>query len=352
MKKVNLLSIILLSTVLMCYNCSKKNGETSFKVDDSKFKTKFFTTNKVDLLVLNPENKSVDSVIYMSNDFRIGSKKGLEKMIFDLKTQKFGFQNLQIKVFTDGNKEPETVYSKFEIVSNMQPKLLKFEIVNTYPHDTTSFTEGLEFYKGVLYESTGLEGKSFLLKTDFKTGKIQQSVALEAQYFGEGITVLNDKIYQLTWKNKKGFIYNATTLKLEKNFDFDKDIQGWGMTNDGAKIYQSDGTEKIWTMNPQTQKMESFINVYSAKEKIKSLNELEWIDGKIYANIWTKDAIAVVNPSTGAVESILNMVSLKKLVKNKNADVLNGIAYNPATKTIFVTGKYWDKMFEIRVLVN
>ena len=350
MKKVNLLSVILLSTVLMCYNCSKKNGETSFKVDDLKFKTKFFTTNTVDLQVLNPENKSVDSVVYVSNDIKIGSKKGLEKFVFDLKMQKFGFQNLQISVFADGSKEPETIYSKFEIVSNLQPKLLKFEIVNTYVHDTASFTEGLEFYKGILYESTGLEGKSFLLKTDYKTGKILQSVALQAQYFGEGITVLNNKIYQLTWKSKKGFIYDAVTMKLEKNFDFDKDIQGWGMTNDGAKIYQSDGTEKIWTMNPENQKMESFVNVYSAKEKIKSLNELEWIDGKMYANIWTKDAIAVVNPATGAVESILNMARLKKLVKNKTADVLNGIAYNPATKTIFVTGKNWDKMFEIRIL--
>jgi glutamine cyclotransferase len=349
MKKISLLFIIVLSSVLMCYNCSKINTESLFKIEDTAFKTKFFTTNTVDLKVLNPENKVVDSVQYFVNDLKIASKKDLSTYKFDLKSQKFGFQNLQAKVFENGNAEPETIFAKFEIVSDVTPKLLKFEIVKTYSHDITSFTEGLEFYKGVLYENTGLKGKSNLLKTDFETGKILKAVPMDAQYFGEGITILNGKIYQLTWQNKVGFIYNAENLTFEKTFPFDKDIEGWGMTNDGIKIYQSDGTEKIWTMNAETLKMESFVNVYSAKEKIKSVNELEWIDDKIYANIWQKDAIAVVNPATGAVEGILNLASLRKNLTNKEAEVLNGIAYNPATKTIFVTGKNWDKMFEIKV---
>jgi glutamine cyclotransferase len=153
----------------------------------------------------------------------------------------------------------------------------------------------------------------------------------------------------LTWQNKTGFIYNANTWKLEKTFAFDKDIEGWGMTNDGKYIYQSDGTEKIWKMNPDTQKMISYVNVYSASSKIPKINELEWINEKIYANIWTKDAIAVVNPENGAVEGILDLSSLRKSIKFPQAEVLNGIAYNPKTKTIFVTGKQWDKMFEITV---
>ena len=161
--------------------------------------------------------------------------------------------------------------------------------------------------------------------------------------------IINNKIYLLTYKEKTGFIYNADTWKLEKTFAFDKDIEGWGMTNDGTNIYHSDGTEKIWTMNPETQKLTDYINVYTNSSKIKSINELEWIDGKIYGNIWQKDAIAVINPKTGAVEAVIDLSALKAKITNTK-EVLNGIAYNPKTKTIFVTGKNWDKMFEIKVL--
>jgi glutaminyl-peptide cyclotransferase len=156
-------------------------------------------------------------------------------------------------------------------------------------------------------------------------------------------------VKQLTWKEKTGFIYDANTLKLEKTFTYEKDIEGWGMTNDGQFIYQTDGTEKIWKMNPVTQKMVDYVNVYSYTNKIPKINELEWVDGKIYCNIWQRDAIAVVNPATGSVEAILDMSNLRKQIQAQNTDVLNGIAYNPKTKTIFVTGKNWDKMFEIKV---
>jgi glutamine cyclotransferase len=160
---------------------------------------------------------------------------------------------------------------------------------------------------------------------------------------------MNDKIYQLTWKEKTGFIYNANTFKLEKTFTYDKDIEGWGMTNDGTHLYQTDGTEKIWKKNPATQKMIDYVNVYSGSSKIQSINELEWINGKIFCNVWQKDAIAIVNPTSGAVESILDLSGLRTKIESPNAEVLNGIAYNPKTKTIFVTGKNWDKTFEIQV---
>jgi glutamine cyclotransferase len=264
-----------------------------------------------------------------------------------LKDQKLGYQNLKALVYYEGENSEAT--ARIELVSNVQPKLLQYKIVNTYPHDTAAFTEGLEFYKDTLYESTGQKGSSFFRKYDYKTGKIYKQVDLDSKYFGEGITFLNDKLYQLTWQEKTGFIYNANTLKLEKTFAYDKDIEGWGMTNDGKYIYQTDKTEKIWKMDPDTQKMIDYINVYSGESKIKSINELEWINGKIYTNVWQKDAIAVVNPSNGAVEGILDLSGLRKLTKTTPDDVLNGIAYNPKTKTIFVTGKNWDKLFEITV---
>ncbi|MFV5699980.1 glutaminyl-peptide cyclotransferase [Flavobacterium sp. ZT3R17] len=347
MKNYNFLSFILLGITLASCNDTKKGENTVFTFDISKFKEQYQPQEAIELGISNPNSKAVDSIIYYVNDKKIASKKGLDKLTFELKDQKLGYQNLKALVYYEGENSEAT--ARVELVSNVQPKLLKYKIVNTFPHDTTSFTEGLEFYKDTLYESTGLKGNSYFRKYDYKTGKVFKQINLDAKYFGEGITFLNNKMYQLTWQEKTGFIYNATTLKLEKTFAYDKDIEGWGMTNDGKYIYQTDKTEKIWKMDPNTQKMIGYINVYSGESKIPSINELEWINGKIYTNVWQKDAIAVVDPINGAVEGILDMSGLRKFVKNKTAEVLNGIAYNPKTKTIFVTGKNWDKIFEITV---
>jgi glutamine cyclotransferase len=347
MKNHNLLSIILLGIAISSCGDKKKGENTLFNFDTSKFTAKYQPQDALTFKILNPESKKVDSIIYYVNDKKIVSKNDLNKLSFELKDQKLGYQNLKALVYYEGENSEAT--ARIELVSNVQPKLLQYKIVNTYPHDTAAFTEGLEFYKDTLYESTGQKGSSFFRKYDYKTGIIYKQVDLDSKYFGEGITFLNDKLYQLTWQEKTGFIYNANTLKLEKTFAYDKDIEGWGMTNDGKYIYQTDKTEKIWKMDPDTQKMIDYINVYSGESKIKSINELEWINGKIYTNVWQKDAIAVVNPSNGAVEGILDLSGLRKLTKTTPDDVLNGIAYNPKTKTIFVTGKNWDKLFEITV---
>jgi len=349
MKKYNFLFIILLGITLANCGGTKKGENSIFSFDDSKYKGKYQSQESLNLGILNKNAKNVDSVVYFNNDKKIGSKKGLEKLVFSLKDQKLGYQNLKAVVYFEGENSIAT--TRIELVSNITPKLLKYTIVNTYPHDTEAYTQGLEFCKDTLYESTGSGNncKSFLRKYNYKTGKIFKQTDLDPMYFGEGITIVNNQIFQLTWQNKTGFIYNANTWKLEKTFTYDKDIEGWGITNDGKNIYQSDGTEKIWTMNPTNQKMMGYVNVYSAESKIKSINELEWINGKIYANIYQKDAIAVVNPENGAVEGVLDLSGLRKSIKFSQAEVLNGIAYNPKTKTIFVTGKQWDKMFEIKV---
>lgn len=347
MKNYNFLSIILLGITLASCSDTKKGENSIFTIDNTNFKAKYQPQESLQIGILNPNKETIDSIIYYVNDKKIASKKGLDKLTFELKDQKLGYQNLKALVYFGGENSEAT--ARVELVSNVQPKLLKYKIVNTFPHDTTSFTEGLEFYKDTLYESTGLKGNSYFRKYDYKTGKVYKQINLDSKYFGEGITFLNDKMYQLTWQEKTGFIYNAKTLKLEKTFTYDKDIEGWGMTNDGKYIYQTDKTEKIWKMDPSTQKMIDYVNVYSGESKIPSINELEWINGKIYTNVWQKDAIAIVNPNNGAVEGILDMSGLRKFVKNKTAEVLNGIAYNPKTKTIFVTGKNWDKIFEITV---
>ncbi|MFA9191086.1 glutaminyl-peptide cyclotransferase [Flavobacterium sp. FZUC8N2.13] len=355
MKKHNLLSFILLATLLSNCGDTKNRENTIFNFDSSKISALYQPQETLDLTILNPKSKQVDSIVYYVNDTKVKTVKGHEKLSFELKGQKLGYQNIKALVYFEGENAETT--TRIEVVSNVTPKLLKYTIVNTYPHDVNAFTEGLEFYKDTLYESTGSGTsssgdvyKSFLRKYDYKTGKIFKQIDLEKdKYFGEGITFVNGKVFQLTWREKTGFIYNAETLKLEKTFAYDKDIEGWGMTNDGKHIYQSDGTEKIWKMNPETQQMIDYINVYSGNSKIKSVNELEFVDGKFYANIFEKDAIAVINSTNGAVEGIIDMSGLRKLVKVTPQDVLNGIAYNPKTKTFFVTGKNWDKMFEIKI---
>jgi glutamine cyclotransferase len=348
MKKHNFLTAILLGITLI--GCGDKNkGENSlFTIDDSAFPAHFLPQEAVSIVVLNPKSKEIDSIAYFVNDKKIGSTKGSEKFKFELKEQKLGYQYLKATVYFGSDSSDAT--KRVELVSNVNPKLLKYKIVNTYPHDAASFNEGLEFHNDTLYESTGQKGTSYIRKYDYKTGKIYKQVDLDKKYFGEGITIVDGKLYQLTWQENIGFIYDAKTLKLEKTFKYDKEIEGWGMTNDGKYIYRSDGTEKIWKMDPATQKLIDYINVYSGTSKIKAINELELIDGKFYVNVWQKDAIAVVNPISGAVEGILDMSALRKVTSGITTDdVLNGIAYNPKTKTIFVTGKNWDKMFEITV---
>lgn len=343
MKNHNLLVVILLAFSISNCGGSKEN---IFGINESSMKEQYTQNELLELQISNPKNETIDSVTFFINNKRIGKSDGTSKFSFALINQKLGYQNIKASIYYDG--KPEIDSSRVELVSSIEPKLLTYTILNTYPHNVETFTEGLEFYNDTLYESAGQYGKSKLLKTDYKTGKIIKSLDLEAKYFGEGITILKDKIYQLTYKEGVGFIYNAKTWKLEKTFDFDK-TEGWGMTNDGTNIYFNDSSEKIWTMNPETLKTTDNINVYSTSSKITQVNELEWVEGKLYSNIFTKDFIVIVDPKSGAVVEIVDMKGLRKLSKVTDDDVLNGIAYNPKTKTLFVTGKNWDKIFEVRV---
>ena len=345
MKKINLLIITSLSALL--FNCSETKDLFSIATKD--LKQVYKPNESVILSIENIENAKIDSVIYFSNDIKLG--KSTENAVFNLKLEKlqFGIQNIKAIVHSEGEKT-ECVTS-FELVSNITPKLYEtkdYTILNMYNHDGNAYTQGLEFHNGILLEGTGQYKESTLRKTDYKTGKVTEQIKLEDKYFGEGITVLKDKIYQLTWKEKTGFVYDAKTYKLEKTFSFE--TEGWGITNDGEKLYMSDGSEKIYILNPETLKVEDYINVYTNGAKIEAVNEMEWINGKIWANIYQKDAIAVINPKTGAVENVINCHDLRsKVTQHQELDAFNGIAYNPTTKTYFVTGKDWDKTFEIVV---
>ena len=224
-----------------------------------------------------------------------------------------------------------------------------YKIVNTYPHNTNSFTQGLIFDKGVLYESTGLNGRSAVKIVDLKTGKTLKSHELPDNYFGEGIAIIENKIIQLTWRSKTGFVYDKKTLKLIKKFSYQ--TQGWGITYDGKYLIISDGSAVLYFMDPNTFKVVGTLEVYGDSGKVSKLNELEYINGEIYANIWGIEKIARINPKTGRVTAWIDLSGLLSDQDKKNrVDVLNGIAFNSDKGRLFVTGKLWPKMFEIELV--
>ena len=234
--------------------------------------------------------------------------------------------------------------------NNLVPTVYSYEIINTFPHDINAYTQGLEFYNDYLYESIGKYGKSELRKVDYKSGEVLKKKSINRKYFAEGITILNDLIYLLTWREKIGFIYDVEDFNIIDTFSYDKSKEGWGLCNDGENIYKSDGTDKIWKLNSNSMKELDYIEPRTNKRKIANINELEWVNGKIYGNIYGADGIAIINPENGVIEGVINLSSLKeKVTQHKDLDVLNGIAYNKYSKTLFVTGKLWDKLFEIKI---
>ena len=316
-------------------------------IKDSK-KT-YTTTDSFNVYVVNKKNKEIDSVVYYLNNDRITASKSLSEATISLAGQKLGSRTVLAKVYSD-SKEYDVI-TKVSILSNIKPIVYTYRILEEYPHDKNAYTQGLEFSNDTLYESTGQYKQSSLRKTNFKTGEVIKNIALPDHYFGEGLTLLNDKIYQLTWKENTGFIYNKSTMEKTGSFIYGKSKEGWGLCNDGKTIYKSDGTQKIWSLNPNTLGELDYIEIFTNTSKIKSVNELEWVEGKIYANIYQKDAIAIVDPASGAVEGVIDLTDLKDYVTQHEAlDVLNGIAYNGEENILYITGKNWDKLFKVEII--
>ena len=229
-----------------------------------------------------------------------------------------------------------------------EPKFYSVRVVAEYPHLTTSYTQGLQFADGEMWEGTGQHGESRLQKIDLRSGKAEVLAELPRSEFGEGITVLGDKIYQLTWTSNMAHVYDRATGRLLKNLRYTG--EGWGLTTDGKMLYMSNGSERIFTIDPEDFSRKSSVTVTVRGEPLNYLNELEWIDGKIWANIYTLDQIAVIDPATGIVEGIVDLRGLlPESERTPATDVLNGIAWDAATGRIFVTGKYWSKIFEIEI---
>lgn len=227
------------------------------------------------------------------------------------------------------------------------PKFKTAKIKAVYPHDSTAYCQGLLFYKGKLYESTGGYGSSDLRRVDMVTGKIEKKERLSDNYFGEGLTVVGDRLVQLTWREGRAFSYDINSFKRVATNSIRG--EGWGVVFNNGELYVSDGSYSIAVLDPKTFKLKRLINVHSERGAVENLNELEWINGRIWANIYTTSLIAVINPDTGVVEQMIDCTPLEREVKNFYAEVLNGIAYDSLAGRIVVTGKNWDKLFEIEL---
>jgi glutaminyl-peptide cyclotransferase len=223
------------------------------------------------------------------------------------------------------------------------------QIVHVYPHDREAFTQGLEYRDGVLYEGTGLKGHSTVRKEDLQSGRVVQKIAIADQYFGEGITVLPKSIVELTWQSHTGFVYDRSSLGFSKSFSYSG--EGWGLANDGQHIYMSDGTAQIRVLDLQTLAEQRRITVHEGSKEFDSLNELEYVRGEIFANVWQTDQILRISPRDGAVAGVIDLSGLlSQTEREEGADVLNGIAYDSASDRLFITGKLWPKLFEIRLV--
>ncbi|NNK61346.1 MAG: glutaminyl-peptide cyclotransferase [Flavobacteriaceae bacterium] len=335
------LNIILLSVFLIGCGSNSDQKSKDFSLQTNAQKKVINNSLELILSINNKKGHTIDSVVYSLNGKQIEATHSLE-------SAKLGKNLIQATVFFNG--EFQYLSETISILNGTLPKVYQFTLLNEYPHDISSYTQGLEFYNGELYESTGQYGQSKLRKVNYKTGEVLKNVDLSPNFFGEGLSILNDNIYQLTWQQKVGFVYDVNTLEKKSTFKYNQSKEGWGLCNDGQMLYKSDGTENIWILDPVTLEEKGNIQAYTNKGKIIGLNELEWIDGKIYANRYQKNGVAIINPNNGAIEGVIDFSSLRKKVKqHPDLDVLNGIAFNPETETIFVTGKNWDKLFEVKI---
>ncbi|MDO8995490.1 MAG: glutaminyl-peptide cyclotransferase [Sediminibacterium sp.] len=255
----------------------------------------------------------------------------------------FAFYSCQTNAEADNTQQEK-------VQAIQEPANISFQVLNIFPHDTASYTQGLIWHEGKLWEGTGWETESKLLLTDHKTGKAIKSVKLPDNEFGEGITILNKKIYQLTWKDHKVYVYDLKTLKKEKVFDWP--YEGWGITTDGSALIVSTGGSNIYWVDPNNFKITKTLGVSDNNGYTDNINELEWVNGFIYANKYLTDYILKIDPVSGQVVGRINLAGLLQQSNQPivaNTDVLNGIAFNPTTGTFFVTGKRWPALYELKL---
>ena len=295
----------------------------------------------------------VDTLVVDSTMLSINGK---HKLVFSgtnytmpLNNSPMGQQRVSLAAYS-GGKQAGNLSFVYTVKPINAPKAYTYKVINEYPHASDAYTQGLFYHDGFLYEGTGEYGKSSLRKVELKTGKVLQNLNLDAKYFGEGICLFDNRVYQVTWQNRLGFIYNAETFEKIGEFNYPSS-EGWGITTDGTHLIISDGSANLFFIDPSNMSPVRQIEAYSNSGPINMLNELEYIHGEIWANIYHDDTIARIDPKTGEVKGLIKLDDiLKRNDRTRETDVLNGIAYDHETNRIFVTGKRWSKLFEIQVV--
>ncbi|PTN08918.1 glutaminyl-peptide cyclotransferase [Mangrovibacterium marinum] len=352
LKAFALVSVCLLViTAISCSNTSSRSRKPVARIDIRfpKGKPVYGDSIRVQIKV-DPKNGELQNAeLYLDNELL--TKSTSENFNYQVKSIS-SLGKHQFKVIATKTDGVEGVsYKNFEVFSRVKPQLLRYEIVHTYPHNTDHFTQGLEVHNNKFYESTGQNGQSGIYRFDLQSGKILQEFKMEEKYFGEGITIVGDKIYQLTYKAQKGFVYDLNSFARVDSFLYDT-AEGWGLTHDGEYLIKTDGSEFLDFINPKTFQVERRVAVYDNNGLVRNLNELEYYNGYVYSNIWQTNYAVKIDPRTGEIAAKIDFSGLMSVMYNpeKPIDVLNGIAFNKSNGKMYVTGKLWPSLFEVKLV--
>ncbi len=358
MRTLTVFALFVFLTSFVLVNCAQSSKRIRKPVTSIKITPKNKNYTIGDKLTVNFQTKIKDGSLSKTEFFVDGKSVFTSDKIegsFEIESRNFMVGTRYLKaVSTLSEGTIGENYTDFLLLSDITPQKFGYKIIKTLPHNIDHFTEGLEIRNGFLYESTGQEGTSSIYKIDLSNWKVVKENKLDDKYFGEGITILNGKIYQLTYKTQIGFVHDLNTFELIKTFTY-KNEQGWGFTNDGKYLIMSDGTDYLTYLDPKTLDEVKKIQVCNQKGVIANLNELEYINGEIWANVWMTDTIVRIDPKTGKIVAEIDLKGLlaSNISNQKNqVDVLNGIAYDHDKNKIYVTGKFWPKLFEIEIVKN
>ena len=337
MKRVYLIIAVLFTLVA----CSEKGKQFSVT---SLYKKTIYSGDTISFEITSKKNFVPDSVVITVDG---QSFPFIKTTHCALPTDNLQMGEKTLSIYTYRNGKKEVNLRSMRILSDLVPAQLKYEVVATYNHDKQSYTQGLQYENGYFYESAGLYDESSLRYVDAKSGKVLRKQMLDSVYFAEGLTLVGDSLFQLTWREQTGFIYNKRTFEQIGMFTYP--TEGWGMCYNGTHLIVSDGSEYLYFYDPKTMALHHKIAVYDNLGAVSRLNELEYVQGFVYANIYTTDKIVKINPSNGKVAAEIDFTNLLPQQQSEDVDVLNGIAWNPANDHLYVTGKLWPRLFEVRL---
>jgi len=352
MKNKIILLFAVLTIVACGCSCGNKNKPEAVLSISPEAGTNYKQGQDVTVKISYPADVKPDSIVYLLDSIRFASKKDSSALSLKTDTIPLGPRGITAKLYSGGKSQD--VSTNIVLLAGKAPEEYTYKVEKVYPHDTTSYTEGLLYQDGYLYESTGEPKHSKLLKVNLETGKVIQEAKLDPKYFGEGSAIIGDKIIMLTYRDPRVcFVFDKNTFKLEKTLPYSVGVEGWGLTFDGKKLYTDDSTNRIWFLDKNDYRPTGFIDVYDDKGPIESVNELEYVDGKLYSNVYLTDTILMINPKTGAVLQRIDMKNLWPMSQRPagydNAEnVLNGIAWDEKGKRLFVTGKKWPHLYQVK----